>query len=133
MLNRSQTTSWIRSIVTAATSPCGKTSLSTSWASSAVIGRPVSDENATTRVSAPSSSRMFVEIRPAMKVRSCGSGMWIESVLTFFRRIAMRVSRSGGWMSVISPHSNRDRRRASSVAISFGGRSDERTIWLPAS
>ena len=67
---------------------------------------------------------MFVEMRPAMKVRSCGSGMWIESVLTFFRRIAMRVSRSGGWMSVIRPHSNRERRRASSVAISFGGRSE---------
>ena len=37
----------------------------------------------------------------------------------------MRVSRSGGWMSVIRPHSNRERSRASSVAISFGGRSDE--------
>ena len=59
--------------------------------------------------------------------------MWIQSVLTFFRRIAIRVSRSGGWMSVISPHSNRERNRASSVAISFGGRSDESTIWLPDS
>ena len=124
MPNRSQTISWIRSIVTAATSPCGKTSFSTSWASSTVIGRPVSDENATTRVSAPSSSRMFVEMRPAMKVSTCGSGMWIPSILTFLRRIAMRVSRSGGWMSVISPHSNRERSRASSVAISFGGRSE---------
>ena len=45
----------------------------------------------------------------------------------------MRVSRSGGWMSVISPHSNRDRSRSSSVAISFGGRSDEITICRPAS
>ncbi len=45
----------------------------------------------------------------------------------------MRVSRSGGWMSVIRPHSNRERRRSSSVAISFGGRSDEITICLPAS
>ena len=86
----------------------GKTSLSTSCASSTVIGRPVSDEKATTRVSAPSSSRMFVEIRLAMKVRTCVSGTWIASVFTFLRRIAMRVSRSGGWMSVISPHSKRD-------------------------
>ena len=45
----------------------------------------------------------------------------------------MRVSRSGGWMSVISPHSKRERSRSSSVAISFGGRSDEITIWRPAS
>ena len=45
----------------------------------------------------------------------------------------MRVSRSGGWMSVISPHSNRERSRSSRVAISRGGRSDEITIWLPAS
>ena len=60
---RSQISSWIRSIETCVLSPCGKTSLSTSWASSTVSGRPVSDENATTRVSAPSSSRMFVETR----------------------------------------------------------------------
>ena len=45
----------------------------------------------------------------------------------------MRVSRSGGWMSVISPHSKRERRRASSVAISRGGRSEEMTIWRRAS
>ncbi len=57
----------------------------------------------------------------------------MRSVVTFLRRIAMRVSRSGGWMSVIRPHSNRERRRSSSVAISFGGRSDEITIWRPAS
>ena len=37
----------------------------------------------------------------------------------------MRVSRSGGWMSVIRPHSKRERSRSSSVAISRGGRSDE--------
>ena len=45
----------------------------------------------------------------------------------------MRVSRSGGWMSVISPHSNRERSRSSSVEISRGGRSEEITIWRPAS
>jgi hypothetical protein len=76
---------------------------------------------------------MFVEIRLAIKVRSCESGMWMASVLTFLRRMAMRVSRSGAWMSVIRPHSKRERRRASSVAIARGGRSDEITICLPAS
>ena len=72
-------------------------------------------------------------MRPAMNVSTCGSGMWIPSVFTFLRRIAMRVSRSGGWMSVISPHSKRERRRSSSVEISRGGRSDEITICEPAS
>ena len=117
MPKRSTTVCWIRSTEISGISPCGKTSFSTSWASSTVIGRPVSDEKATTRVSAPSSSRMFVEIRLAMKVSTCGSGTWIPSVFTFLRRIAMRVSRSGGWMSVIRPHSKRERSRASSVAI----------------
>ncbi len=107
--------------------------MSTSCASSTVIARPVSDENATTRVSAPSSSLMLVEILPAMKVSTWGSAIWMESVFTFLRRIAMRVSRSGGCTSVISPHSNRERSRSSSVGISFGGRSDEITICEPAS
>ena len=35
----------------------------------------------------------------------------------------MRVSRSGGWMSVVRPHSNRVRRRSSSVSRRFGARS----------
>ena len=76
---------------------------------------------------------MFVEIRPAMNVSTCGSSTWIPSVIAFLRRIAMRVSRSGGWMSVIRPHSKRERSRSSRVEISRGGRSDEITIWLPAS
>ena len=71
---------------------------------------------------------MFVEMRLAMNVSTCVSGTWIASVFTFLRRIAMRVSRSGGWMSVIRPHSKRLRSRASSVAISRGGRSEEMTI-----
>ena len=32
----------------------------------------------------------------------------------------MRVSRSGGWMSAIRPHSKRERSRSSSVASLFG-------------
>ena len=79
------------------------------------IVRPVSDEKATTRVSAPSSSRMFVETRLAMNVSTSVSSTSIPSYFTLRRRIAMRVSRSGGWMSVISPHSKRERSRSSSV------------------
>ena len=45
----------------------------------------------------------------------------------------MRVSRSGAVRSAMSPHSKRLRSRSSSVAISFGGRSDESTICLPSS
>ena len=66
---------------------------------------------------------MFVETRDAMNVRSSGSRISIWSFFTFLRRIAIRVSRSGGWMSVIRPHSNRERRRSSSVEMSRGGRS----------
>ena len=47
--------------------------------------------------------------------------------------MAMRVSRSGGVRSAMSPHSNRERRRSSRVVIALGGRSEERTICLPAS
>ena len=76
---------------------------------------------------------MLLDTRPAMNVSTCGSGTWIPSVFTFLRRMAMRVSRSGGWMSVISPHSNRLRSRSSSVAMSRGGRSLDMTICEPAS
>ena len=68
-----------------------------------------------------------------MKASTSGSATWIRWVFTFLRRIAIRVSRSGGWMSVIRPDSNRERSRSSSVAISWGGRSDEITTWLPDS
>ena len=68
-----------------------------------------------------------------MNVSSSVSRISIWSLFTFLRRIAMRVSRSGGWMSVISPHSNRDRSRSSSVEISRGGRSDDMMICRPAS
>src|ERR1041384_4154148 len=43
-LKRSETSSWIRSIVTCGTSPWGKTSLSTSWARSSLTGRPMSED-----------------------------------------------------------------------------------------
>ena len=44
--------------------------------------------------------------------------------------MAMRVSRSGGWISTIRPHSKRERRRSSSVTMALGGRSEESTICL---
>ena len=44
--------------------------------------------------------------------------------------MAMRVSMSGGWMSVIRPHWKREHRRSSSLAISLGGRSELMTICL---
>ncbi len=47
-------------------------------------------------------------------------------------RIATLVSRSGGWMSAISPHSKRLRSRSSSVGMFRGEESEERMIcfWL---
>ena len=50
--------------------------------------------NAETRISAPSSSRMLVDTTVAM-YSSTSSGMWSRSFCAFFRRMAMRVSRSG--------------------------------------
>ena len=76
---------------------------------------------------------MFVEMRLAMNVSTSASGTAMPSVFTFLRRIAIRVSRSGGWMSVIRPHSKRERSRSSRVEISRGGRSLEITICEPAS
>ncbi len=55
------------------------------------------------------------------------------SAFAFFLKIAIRVSKSGGVMSVIKPHSNRERKRSSNVGISFGGLSLEITICLDSS
>ena len=73
---------------------------------------------AVTRMSAPSSSRIFVEIFEAIYSRT-SSGAFNLSCAAFLRRIAIRVSNSGGWMSVINPHSNRERRRSSRVVNCF--------------
>src|SRR5206468_1632291 len=48
--------------------------------------------------------------------------------LVFFCRMATLVSRSVGWISAMSPHSKRLRRRSSISANSFGGRSLAITI-----
>ena len=60
-----------------------------------MIGDFVSEANATTRISAPSSSRMFDGMTLAMNdVTSSGTGIF--SLSAFLRRIASRVSKSGG-------------------------------------
>ena len=77
---------------------------------------------AVTRISAPSSSRMLREIREAMNSSTSG-GAFSCSCTAFLRRIAIRVSSSGGWTSVIRPHSKRLRSRSSRVTSCLGGRS----------
>ena len=74
---------------------------------------------------------MLVEILLAMNSSTSG-GAASRSWAAFLRRIAMRVSSSGGWTSVIRPHSNRLRSRSSSVTSCLGGRSLEMTICLLA-
>ena len=75
---------------------------------------------------------MFDLIRLAMYIATA-SGSGTLSFSAFFLRIATLVSMSGGWMSAISPHSNRERSRSSSAGISCGGRSLLMTICFCAS
>ena len=53
--------------------------------------------------------------------------------LRFFLRMAILVSRSGGCISAISPHSKRERSLSSRVRMSFGGLSLDIIICLLAS
>ena len=62
---------------------------------------------------------MFVEIFEAMS-SSTSSPMSMRSALAFLRRIAMRVSSSGGWTSVVRPDLKRLRMRSANV-VSFSG------------
>ena len=100
--------------------PSGIRSFSTISARLRSTGCRLRLANAVTRIRAPSSSRMFVWILLAMNSSTSG-GAVSRSVAAFFRRIAIRVSRSGGWTSVIRPHSNRFRSRSSSASRRFGG------------
>ncbi len=79
------------------------------------------------RMSEPSSSRMLERMRLEMKSATSSSSLTF-SASAFFLRMATLVSRSGGWMSAISPHSKRERSRSSSVGMSRGGQSLVRTI-----
>ena len=60
-------------------------------------------------------------------------GISIFSAAAFLRMIATFISRSGGWMSAIKPHSNRERSRSSRVGISLGSASEVTTICFWAS
>ena len=79
------------------------------------------------RMSDPSSSRMFERMRLEMN-SATSSGSLTFSASAFLLRMATLVSRSGGWMSAIRPHSKRERRRSSRVGMSRGGQSQVRTI-----
>ena len=64
---------------------------------------------------------------------STSGGTWEPACSPFLRRMARRVSKSGGWMSVMRPILNRLRSRSSRVAMASGGRSEDSTIWRWAS
>ena len=72
---------------------------------------------------------MLDEIREAMYSRTSGVTSR-ESVVAFFCRIAMRVSRSGGWTSTSRPEAKRERIRSSKPLSWVGGTSEVRTICL---
>src|SRR5216684_3802602 len=91
------------------------------------IVAPVSDAYAISRVSAPSSSRTLDLMARAM-YSATSSGRLKRSFSAFFCRMAILVSRSGGWMSAINPHSNRERSRSSIELMSFGRQSEEMDI-----
>ena len=59
-------------------------------------------------------------------------GKTTPSAPALLRRIAVRVSRVGGWTSTVSPDSKRDSRRFSKPLRSLGGRSEVRTTCLLA-
>src|ERR1022692_2324142 len=68
------------------------------------------------RISAPSSSLMLVEIRLAMYSSTSG-GAFRASWIALRRKMAIRVSSSGGWTSVSRPHSNRLRSRFGRLGV----------------
>ena len=107
----------------------GRKSVNARDAISMVRGLPLKSEYASTRVRAPSNSRMLTWIWRAIdsKIPS-GTSRPARSALE--RKIAIRVSNSGGWISAINPHSKRERKRSSNVTNDLGGRSEEMTICL---
>ena len=97
------------------------------WAVARLVSAPVSEEYAKKRVSAPSSSRTLERMLRAMN-SATSSGSLTRSISAFFWRMAIFVSRSGGWISAMRPYSKRERRRSSMEEISLGGQSEETTI-----
>jgi len=128
ILKCSQIIFWIFSMVT---SLCNPSSVlrSTSLARSVVISVFVRDAKAPNRVRAPSSSLTLEFILVAMKTATSW-GSITSSASAFFRRIAILVSTSGGWISAIRPHSKRFLRRLSNSGISLGNLSDVMMICL---
>ena len=79
----------------------------------------------------PSSSRIF-DFTFCAIYSMTWSSIWYPSSSSFFRRIAIRVSKSGEEISTINPHSNLERSRSSRISISFGGLSEEIIICFLA-
>src|SRR5216110_823410 len=123
----SATLRWICSIVMIF-SPSPQSSPSTSCARSTDMSRPVRAQKAIMRVSEPSSSRILDFTRLAMR-HATSSARRTRSRAAFFLRMATRVSKSGGWMSAIRPHSKRDRKRSSISGIFFGAESLEGDLF----
>ena len=98
-------------------------SLSTTSASDKSTCCLLSEANAVTRMSAPSSSRIFAVICDAI-YSITSSGTLSDSLCAFLRKIAIRVSNSGGCTSVIRPHSKRERIRSANPVSCFGGKSE---------
>src|SRR6266550_829503 len=70
---------------------------------------------------------MFDLMRPAMR-NATSSSRRTRSSAAFLRRIATRVSKSGGWMSAMRPHSKRERSRSSISGMFFGEQEIDGTI-----
>ena len=83
-------------------------------------------------LTAPSSWRTLWLTCSAMNSKTL-SGITKRSASALFLMIATRISKSGGWMSAMRPHSKRFLSRSVSFGISLGGLSDESTICLPSS
>ena len=119
----------MRSMVIRFSSSFSRLSFNTSFASSSVMGLLVKEEKATTRMREPSISRILDFIPLAMK-KITSSGMERLSISVFFFRMAILVSKSGGLISTVRPHSNLDFNLSSKAGISFESRSQDITICL---
>ena len=65
-----------------------------------------------------------------LKYFNTSSSILIGSFSIFFFKIAILVSKSGGWTSTIKPQQKREISLSSRLVISFGGRSEDIMICL---
>src|SRR5487761_147680 len=98
------------------------TFFNTCWVVERESGSPVREQYAMTRVIAPSRSRTLDLMFDATNSETSG-GTDTPSASAFLARIAILVSRSGGWRSAVNPQANRDRKRSSRDEISLGAQS----------